>query len=228
MLNALWKTGLIKRSPSDGLVLIARWEHQKIDKPRDGKYKSKEIKWMTWSDSENGRDDSTQGKDRIGSDTIGEDRKSCGRAQEPDAPPTKSPPEKKSEAPKERREQQTEIALPDQTPGSLVWESYSTAYCERYGREPIRNARVNTQLKNFVNHLPKDAAPNVAAFFVRHNDHYYVKNMHPVWMMLRDAEKLHTEWATGRQMTSAEAQVLDRRQGNINAFAAVAEKRGLT
>src|SRR5688500_13290725 len=63
MLNALWKAGLIKRSPIDGLSLISSWHHQRIDKPRDGKYIGKEIKWLTWSDSENVREESTQGKD---------------------------------------------------------------------------------------------------------------------------------------------------------------------
>jgi hypothetical protein len=76
MLNALWKTGLIKRSPSDGLVFINGWAHQKIDRPRDGKWKGKEINWLTWSDSTNDRDPSSinRRKDRIGRDRIGSDR----------------------------------------------------------------------------------------------------------------------------------------------------------
>ena len=45
--------------------------------------------------------------------------------------------------------------------------------------------------------------------------------MHPVNLLLRDCEKLRTEWATNRQITRSQAQMADRTQTNANAFGAL-------
>lgn len=83
-------------------------------------------------------------------------------------------------------------------PTNSVWQAYSTAYRVRYGAEPVRNRTVNGQLANFVTRIPADEAPLVATFFVQHNGGLYVSAMHPTNLLQRDAEKLRTEWATGR------------------------------
>jgi len=41
---------------------------------------------------------------------------------------------------------------------------------------------------------------------------------HPVDWLLRDAEGLRTEWATGRITTNTEACQVDRKQAIFNAF----------
>jgi hypothetical protein len=82
----------------------------------------------------------------------------------------------------------------------------------------VRNATVNGQLANLVNRLGADEAPAVAAFYVRSNNGRYVAAGHSVGMLLMDAEKLRTEWATGRQGTATQAQQADRTQTNLNAF----------
>lgn len=104
---------------------------------------------------------------------------------------------------------------------SDAWDSYSTAYQARYGAEPVRNSRVNGQLAQFVGRIPAEEAPLVAAFYVGHQNGLYVSAMHPVNLLLRDAEKLRTEWATKRQITRAEANQADRTQTNANAFGAM-------
>ncbi len=43
-------------------------------------------------------------------------------------------------------------------------------------------------------------APAVARFYVGFMDPFYVKQMHAVDHLLRDAEKLRTQWATKRTM----------------------------
>ena len=53
----------------------------------------------------------------------------------------------------------------------------------------------------------------MAGFYVRHNGALYGRAGHPVELLLRDAEKLRTEWATGRMVTDTEARETDRRQG---------------
>lgn len=113
-------------------------------------------------------------------------------------------------------------------PSSAVWDSYADAYERRYGVPPVRNASVNAHLAQVVGKLGGDEAPAVAAHFVGSQNGLYVAAMHPTNLLLRDAEKLRTEWATGRGMTRTQAAMADRTQTNLNAFApliAAAEAR---
>ena len=96
-----------------------------------------------------------------------------------------------------------------------VWESYSAAYQLRYGTTPVRNAKVNGQLSQLLNRLGADAV-RVAGFFVTHNDSMYVRAMHPVDLLLRDAEKLHTEWVTGKRTSAAKARDVERMDNNAS------------
>lgn len=86
-----------------------------------------------------------------------------------------------------------------------MWEAYSKAYLARYGVEPVRNRTVNGQLANFVERIPADEAPEVAAFFVKHNNALYCNAQHPVTLLLRDAESLRTQWATGTTVADRRA-----------------------
>jgi len=98
-----------------------------------------------------------------------------------------------------------------------TWKSYSTAYFSRYGVEPIRNAPVNVAIKSFCKKIPHHEAPHVAAFFVAHNDKYYVQKTHQAALMSKDAEGLRTQWATNNTMTSAKATKLERTSSNRDA-----------
>lgn len=104
-------------------------------------------------------------------------------------------------------------------PTSEAWTAYSQAYESRYGAMPVRNASVNGQLALFVARIGAAEAPAVARFYVGHQAQFYVRAMHAVGPMLKDAEKLRTEWATGRQVTNGQAAQADRTQTNFNAFA---------
>ncbi|MDE2106644.1 MAG: hypothetical protein KGL39_56030 [Patescibacteria group bacterium] len=86
-----------------------------------------------------------------------------------------------------------------------TWASYSEAYMTRYGADPVRNAKVSAQVKQFCQRIPATEAPIVAAFFVGHNAPFYVQKGHPVGSLLADAEKLRTEWATNRPIEPANA-----------------------
>ena len=108
---------------------------------------------------------------------------------------------------------------PPAAPTSEVWTEYSQAYADKYGASPVRNASVNGQLAQFVGKLGAEEAPAVAAFYLSHKNGLYVSAMHPVNLLLRDAEKLRTEWATGKQVTRTQGQQADRTQTNLNAFA---------
>lgn len=93
-----------------------------------------------------------------------------------------------------------------------VWESYSAAYAARYGEKPVRNAPVNAAMKAFIRRVPREEAAAIAAFYVASNFGYYVREAHPVWLLNKHAEKLRTEWATGRRVTETQAKQADQRQ----------------
>lgn len=91
-----------------------------------------------------------------------------------------------------------------------TWAAYNGAYLNRYGVEPVRNAKVNGMLASFLARVPQNEAPSIAEFYVGHSKGLYVSSRHCVDLLLRDAEGLRTEWATGRKVTEAEARQADR------------------
>lgn len=135
--------------------------------------------------------DSNQGADQQRSAVV-----SGGGA---DAPP----PRKRT-----RRSRGSEPALTSQT-----WEAYAEAYQDRYGAAPTSNARVRGQLAHFVRRVPLHEAPMIAAHYVRSSNARYVAAGHAVGPLVQDAEKLRTEWLTGRQGTARQAREVDKREG---------------
>lgn len=103
-------------------------------------------------------------------------------------------------------------------PSAHAWVAYAEAYQARYGALPVRNAAVNGQLAQLVARIGAEEAPHVAAFYLTHRNGLYVNAMHPVNLLLRDCEKLRTEWATKTQMTRTQATMADRTQTNLNSF----------
>jgi uncharacterized protein YdaU (DUF1376 family) len=93
--------------------------------------------------------------------------------------------------------------LKEPSASTSTWDAYSAAYLARYKAEPVRNASVNGQLAQVVAKLGAEAAPQVAAYYLRHKGNLYTAAMHPVNLLLRDAEKLHTEWKTKAADTPA-------------------------
>lgn len=96
--------------------------------------------------------------------------------------------------------------------GVEAWNGYSEAYQRRYGVEPVRNAKVNGQLARFAQRIPGAEVAEVAAWYIGNNAALYVRAGHPVDLLLRDAEKLRTEWATGQRGTETGARASDQRQ----------------
>lgn len=103
------------------------------------------------------------------------------------------------------------------SPNAATWTAYSAAYAARYGVSPVRNATVNAQIAAFVKRIGTSESPGVAEHYVASNNGFYVRTGHQVGNMLKDAEKLRTEWATGRRVTQAQAAQVDRTQSNYDA-----------
>lgn len=100
---------------------------------------------------------------------------------------------------------------PSSSKTTHTWEAYATAYRERYGAAPVRNAKVNGILSRFVERLGEEEAPQVATFYLTHNRPFYVSARHATDLLLRDAEGLRTEWVTGTKATTLEARSAEQR-----------------
>ena len=100
---------------------------------------------------------------------------------------------------------------------AAIWRAYSEAYHNRYGVFPIRNARTNAQVRQLALRVGHTEAPGLAAWFVSHNGGWYVRNGHQIGSLLSDAEKLRTEWVTGKRMTSTRARQMDQTAANVDA-----------
>lgn len=107
-----------------------------------------------------------------------------------------------------------------------VWASYAQAYEERYHAPPIRNAKVNSLIKRFAQLVPHDEGGAIAAHYVRHNGQFYVGKLHPLELLVTDAAKLRTEWATGRMMTTTRARQVDQSGSMLDIVAEIKRERG--
>ena len=203
MLWALHRHGMVKLSLSHGVGMVASWTHQRIDKPRPSKWDGVEIQWDDAPPLQEAAD-SIPRKERRGEERKGKERISSTGVNPAGNLP--APPKPKSDPSK---------SIP-------TWEAYREAYSRRYGIAPIRNASVNARIAQFVSRIGVEESPLVAAFYLTHNDAVYVRAMHPVGLLLRDAEKLRTEWATGRKMTgdrARNAETTDYHQDQLRRIA---------
>jgi hypothetical protein len=97
-----------------------------------------------------------------------------------------------------------------------TWHAYGLSYFYRYGVDPVRNATVNTQVQTFVKKVGQQEAPFIAGFFVASHSQFYVQRGHTFGNLTSDAEKLRTEWATGKTMTGTRARQIDQSQANYS------------
>lgn len=99
-----------------------------------------------------------------------------------------------------------------------TWAAYSGAYEIRYRAKPVRNQQVNAKVKQFVQRIGYEEAPQVATFFVeRVSERFVVSKCHDVGLLLAGAEAYRTQWATGQAMTATRAQQADKSQANYDA-----------
>ncbi len=97
-----------------------------------------------------------------------------------------------------------------------IWGEYSEAYFERYSTMPVRNAKVNGQIRTLHQRLGNEAK-HVARFFVGIHDQYLIKRFHEFGLLVAQAESYRTQWATGVTMTATRARQLDQTAANASA-----------
>ncbi|AXF51479.1 replication initiation protein [Erwinia phage Pavtok] len=116
---------------------------------------------------------------------------------------------------KQKQPAQTETAF--QLLCRETWRSYGEAYFHRYGIHPVRNAKVNAQVKQLAQRLGSEA-PDVAGFYVVSvNESFVVRKSHELGTLVSNAEGYRTQWATGHAMTNTRARQIDSTQANASA-----------
>jgi hypothetical protein len=88
-----------------------------------------------------------------------------------------------------------------------TWLAYAKAFEKRVARLPVRNQKVNSQIKQLVQRLGMQRAPIVARFYVEHaNDKFYVQAMWSLDLLLRRAEAFDTQCSLGKVISGSMAQ----------------------
>ena len=98
-----------------------------------------------------------------------------------------------------------------------VWAAYRQAYLDRYGVEPLRNAKVNGQIAQFVRTVGAQDAPKLAAFYLAHNGGFFVQRRHDFGLLLQSAQQIRTDWLRGEQMTATAARQAEKTQANLES-----------
>lgn len=113
-----------------------------------------------------------------------------------------------------------------------TWASYARAYEAKTTRPPMRNAKVNAQIKQLVQRVGAENAPGLVRFYVEQvTDPYYTKNVWPLGALLAQAEGFVTQWQTGRTFSHDQAKALGasadyyRRQQELAQRAAGLERK---
>jgi hypothetical protein len=194
-LGELEREGCIKRYHIDGstYVEISKWlSHQKIDKPSQSRFPAfVESSRIIANPREPSSGD-------LGPRTLDLGPRN-GMEQGPIAP-TALPARPRKSAAKPNGEAKT----------AATWSAYSLAYKERYGVDPVDNAVQRGKLAHFVKRVGNEESPGVARDYLNNRNGLYVASKHCIDLLLRDCEKLRTEWATGNVTYQRDASEVDR------------------
>lgn len=119
-------------------------------------------------------------------------------------------------------------AKPKQTPGksNRVWAAFGAAYFARYRVNPVRNHVVNSNLCALIDRVGEEDACRVAMFYLSHTDRFYLNAKHPVGLLLKDWQKLHTEMRTGTKTTTGRAARQEAEASIDEAFDNVVMNKG--
>jgi hypothetical protein len=107
--------------------------------------------------------------------------------------------------------------------------AYANAFIARHKTPPLRNAKVNSILCQFLDAVPRGDAPAIAEFYVNHSYRQYVEAKHPVDLLLRDAPKIYSDWLANEQTTGLAARHAEEKQvraGNYQSLSEKYEKEG--
>lgn len=95
-----------------------------------------------------------------------------------------------------------------------IWLSYAYAYRLRYGVEPVRNAKVNSNISKLRELLGAEQAFNLVKFYLTHNKTRYVENTHSIGLCLLDYETLRTQMIKEKPITTNMVRTFEKNQKN--------------
>ena len=144
--------------------------------------------------------------DSLSLDSLNTDSKTLTSAVVPS--PVKKPRKAKDKSPE---------ALAATEANRETWKAYADSYFNRYGAEPVRNAKSNGLIAQLVQRLGADEAPGVAFHYVTINDAFYLRTLHDLGNLVSKCESIRTQWATGRQMNGTTARQIENTQSNASA-----------
>jgi hypothetical protein len=102
--------------------------------------------------------------------------------------------------------------------GAEVWDVYALGFQKRYATTPIRNARVNAQLNNFIAAVGLKTALRIASWYVSRSDSFLVSKCHPIGLMITDAQKWDVESQHKRAITRFDAKSVELNEHNSQVF----------
>ena len=86
----------------------------------------------------------------------------------------------------------------ESTKSHKTWVAYAIAYHGRYKDWPLWNASVAGQISQFIDKVGVERAPRIAVHYVRRVEEKFIcDQLHPVGLLLRDAQKWATQQQTG-------------------------------
>ena len=86
----------------------------------------------------------------------------------------------------------------ESTKSHKTWVAYAIAFHGRYKDWPLWNASVAGQISQFIDKVGAERAPRIAVHYVRRVEEKFIcDQLHPVGLLLRDAQKWATQQQTG-------------------------------
>lgn len=105
-----------------------------------------------------------------------------------------------------------------------VWNAYRHSYQNRYGVDPLRNAKVNGLLAKLVRDTGDEVACQLVVYFVNHDKQFYVQRRHDIGLLVSDVQSVHTDMMTNSQMTAQTAREIDAKSSRGQRYNSVIEK----
>lgn len=106
---------------------------------------------------------------------------------------------------------------PEANPDNVAtWQAYARAYRERYGVLPASNAKTRGQTAQLVRLVGGGIAPHLSAYFVSHNNRWFVQCRHEFGCLLKAYQQVLTDMQRGEQMTQLQAQQTERTAQNLS------------
>jgi hypothetical protein len=121
---------------------------------------------------------------------------------------------------KKRKTKEKVISVEDarlRMPTPFVWNAYKDAFVARYGREPIRDAKVNSIIRRLVERIGLDLSERLVPYFIRRDDAFYVNAGHEIGLCLLHCQKLVIDMESGSVTTLDSAKRLERVSENDRA-----------